>query len=104
MAFLQGNPLFFGFIILGDSAYPNNDIMVGIYKGCQLPAAAERFNSIMCPIRTCMEWGYGKIVQQWAFVDFKKQMKIQRVRVEAMWCIAVFLTNALTCAREESNF
>jgi hypothetical protein len=35
----------------------------------------DRFNSIMSPIQTCMEWGYGKIVQYWAFVDFKKQMK-----------------------------
>ena len=99
MEFLQQNPLFIGFVILGDSAYPNNDVMVSVFKGRQLPAAAERFNSVMCPIRTCVEWGYGKIVQYWAFVDFKKQMKIQRVRVEAMWHVAVFLTNALTCAR-----
>ena len=97
--FLQQNPLFIGYVILGDSAYPNNDVMVSVFKGRQLPAAAERFNSVMCPIRTCVEWGYGKIVQYWAFVDFKKQMKIQRVRVEAMWHVAVFLTNALTCAR-----
>ncbi len=99
MAFLQGNPLFFCFVILGDSAYPGNDIMVSIYKGRQLPVAAEKFNSVMCPIWICVEWGYGKIVQFWAFADFKKQMKIQWVGVEAMWRIAVFLTNALSCAR-----
>ena len=102
--FLQQNPLFIGYVILGDSAYPNNDVMVSVFKGRQLPAAAERFNSVMCPIRTCVEWGYGKIVQYWAFVDFKKQMKIQRVRVEAMWHVAVFLTNALTCARGGTKF
>jgi hypothetical protein len=100
VAFLQGNPLIFGFVILGNSAYPNNDVMVCIYEGRWLPAATEAFNRVMCPIRTCVEWGYEKIVRYWAFVDFKKQMKIQRVRVEAMWRIAVFLTNALTCARE----
>ncbi len=47
VAFLQGNPLFFGFIILGDSAYFNNDVMVSIYKGHRLPAAAEAFNRVM---------------------------------------------------------
>ncbi len=102
MVFLQGNPLFVGFIILG--AYPNNDVMVSIYKGRWLPADAEVFNRVMCPIRTCVEWRCEKIVRYWAFVDFKKQIKIQRARVEAMGRIAVFLTNALTCARGESNF
>jgi hypothetical protein len=87
--------LFSGFVILGDSAYPNNDVMVSIYKGRHLPEHAEAFNSIMCPIRACVEWGYDKIVRYWAFVVFKKQMKIQWVPVEAMWHIAVFLTNAL---------
>ena len=46
-----------------------------------------------------MEWGYDKIVCYWAFVDFKKQMKVQQVRVEAMRHIAVFLTNAIACAK-----
>ena len=97
--FLRRHPLFLGFVILGDSAYPNNDVMVSIYKGRHFPELAEAFNSIMCPIRTCVEWGYDKIVCYWAFVDFKKQMKVQHVRVEAMWHIAVFLTNAITCAK-----
>jgi hypothetical protein len=91
--------LFLGFVILSDSAYPNNDVMVRIFKGTCLPAAAEAFNRVMCSHRTCVEWGYAKIVQYWAFIDFHKQMKIQLIRVEAMWCIAVFLTNVILCAR-----
>jgi hypothetical protein len=95
---LRQHPFFLGFVILGDSAYPNNDFMVIIYKGRHWPENAEEFKNIMCPIRACMEWGYDKIVCNWGFVDFKKQVKIQRVRVEAMWYIAVFLTKAITCA------
>jgi hypothetical protein len=97
--YLRRHELFVDFVILGDSAYPNNDVMVSIFKGRNLPAAAEAFNTVMCPLRTCVEWGYSKIVRYWAFVDFHKQMKLQRVRVEAMWRIAVFLTNSLLCAR-----
>ena len=52
----------------------------------------------MAPLSTCVEWGYEKIVHYWAFVDFKKQMKLQGVHVEAMWHIAVFLPNTLHCA------
>jgi hypothetical protein len=64
--------LFVDFVILGVSAYPNNDVTVSIFKGQNLPAAAEAFNRVMCPLRTCVEWGYSKIVLYWAFVDFHK--------------------------------
>jgi hypothetical protein len=73
--------------------------MVSIFKGQNLPAASEAFNRVMCPLRTCVEWGYSKIVRYWAFVDYHKQMKIQLVRVEVVWHTAVFLTNSLLCAR-----
>jgi hypothetical protein len=97
--FLEQNHLFNGYYVLGDSAYPNNNVMVSIFRGNNLPAAAEAFNRVMCPIRTCVEWGYAKIVRYWAFVDFKKQMKVQSGRIEAMWRIAAFLTNAVLCAK-----
>jgi hypothetical protein len=60
--FLRQHPLFLGFVVLGGSAYPNNDVMVSIYKGRQLSEHAEAFNSIMCPVRTCVVWDYDKIV------------------------------------------
>jgi len=97
--FLQNDPLLRDFQVLGDSAYPNCDVMVSIYKGRRLPPAAVAFNSVMCPIRTCVEWGYEKIVRYWAFLDFKKQMKIQKSLIIPMWHLAIFLTNCVTCAR-----
>jgi hypothetical protein len=60
--FLRENDLFNGFFVLGDSAYPNNDVMLSIYRGRNLPLAVQAFNMVMCPIRTCVEWGYAKIV------------------------------------------
>ena len=96
--FLRNNNIFHGFKVLGDSAYPNTDVMVSIYKGQNLPPASVAFNSVMCPIRTCVEWGYEKIVRFWAFLDFKKQMKIQKSAIVPMWHLAIFLTNCLTCA------
>jgi hypothetical protein len=82
--FLRQQALFISFVILGDSTYPNNDVMVSIFKGGNLSTASEAFNRVMCPLRTCVEWGYSNIVRYWAFFDFHKQMKIQLVRVEAM--------------------
>jgi hypothetical protein len=85
--------------VLGDSAYPTNDVMISIYKGRWLPTASVAFHAVMCPICTSVEWGYKKVVRYWAFLDFKKQMKIQRSALVPMWRLGVFLTNCLTCAK-----
>jgi hypothetical protein len=37
--FLEQNQLFNGYYVLGDSAYPNNNVMVSIFRGNNLPAA-----------------------------------------------------------------
>jgi hypothetical protein len=97
--FLQNHPILHLFQVLGDSAYPNCDVMVSIYKGRHLPPASAAFNSIMIPIRTSVEWGYEKIVRYWAFLDYKKAMKIQLSAILPMWHLAIFLTNCLTCAK-----
>jgi hypothetical protein len=51
--------------------------MIGILKGLHFSPASVAFNVAMCPIWTSIEWGYEKAVGYWAFIDFKKQMKIQ---------------------------
>jgi hypothetical protein len=98
--FLREHSGLFGlFYILGDSAYPNNDLMLSVFKGNQLPLHAVAFNKIVCPLQTSVEWGYEKIVKYWAFLDFKKQMKIGKSSIIAMWHTAVFFTNVLTCTK-----
>jgi len=96
LQYLRNHAIFNGFVVLRDSAYPTNDVMISIYKGRQLPPASVAFNAVMCPIPTAVEWGYEKVVQYWAFLDFKKQMKIQRCVLVSMWHLGVFLKNFLT--------
>jgi hypothetical protein len=50
-------------------------------------------------MQTCVEWGYTRVVRYWANIDFKKQMKLERERMEAMWHVAFWLTNVVTCHR-----
>ena len=96
--FLRQHPTLRNFKALGDAAYPNNDVMVSIYKGINIIDEAAAFNAVMSPIQTSVEWGFEKIVKYWAFLDFKKGMKIQKSGIIAMWQLCVFLTNCLTCA------
>ncbi len=91
--FLRRHSIVFGlYRILGDSAYPNNDVMLSVFKGHpdRLPPHAAAFNKIVWPLRTSVEWGYEKIVKYWAFLDFKKQMKIEKSGIISMWHTAVF--------------
>jgi hypothetical protein len=64
--------LFGLFHILGDSAYPSNDLMLSIFEGNRLSPHAVAFNRIICPLRTWVEWGCEKIVKYRTFLDFKK--------------------------------
>ena len=50
-------------------------------------------------MQTCVDWGYEKVVWHWAYIDYKKQMKIEQVQMEAMWHGAFWLTNVVTCVR-----
>ncbi len=65
-----------------------------------MPLDWELFNQRYTPLRVCVEWGYMKVVQLWSFVDYKKQMRIEGVAVEADWVVAVWLTNIHTCIRK----
>ncbi len=67
--------------------------------GRELRRDRQAFNATYSPMITCVEWGYDKVVRHWAYVDFKKQMRMEMVRMEAMWHGAFWLTNVVTCVR-----
>jgi hypothetical protein len=91
------------FRMLADSAYGNNDIIIALFKRRRgepvLPILRRTFNSLLSPIRTEVEWGYEKIVRDWAMIDFRKKIQIEKCNVEALFHLAVWLTNVKTCAR-----
>lgn len=91
------------FRMLADSAYGNDDVVIALYKRRRgepvLPLLRRNFNDRLSPIRTEVEWGYEKIVRDWAMIDFKKKIQIERCNVEALFHLAVWLTNVKTCAR-----
>ena len=51
----------------------------------------------MSSVRECVEWGFGKVVSIFAFMDFKKNLRIYLQPVGKMYFTAVFLTNCHTC-------
>ena len=60
------------YTINGDPAHGLTRNILAPYRGVRLTDDQQEFNSQMSKVRTCVEWGFGKICQLFAFLDFKK--------------------------------
>ena len=67
------------------------------YRGVRLTDDQQEFNSQMCKLRTCVECGFGKICQLFAFLDFKKNLKLLLRPISKYYLVAVILVNCHTC-------
>ncbi len=61
------------YVLYGD---PVTNNIVAPFEGADLTAAQKEFNKAMSKVRVSVEWGFGKIAQYFAFLDFKKCCKI----------------------------
>lgn len=84
------------FALYGDPAYPVREYLLSPYKGN--PDENQRlFNTRMSKVREAVEWEFGKIIQQFAFLDFKKNLKIFLQPVAKYYLVGGILTNCHTC-------
>ena len=60
------------YVIYGDPAYGLTRNILAPFCGARLTNDEQLFNTQMSKVRTCVEWGFGKICQNFAFLDFKK--------------------------------
>ncbi|ORY23454.1 hypothetical protein BCR33DRAFT_796463 [Rhizoclosmatium globosum] len=87
------------FVVYGDPAYGLKDWMVSPFKGAQLTEEQDAFNKAMSRVRVTVEWAFGLIVANWAFVDFHKNLKLWLQPVGVYYNVAALLTNMLTCCK-----
>ncbi|CAN7988706.1 unnamed protein product [Ixodes hexagonus] len=85
------------FVLYGDPAYPLRPLLMKPYGGASLTKEQENFNAAMSTVRQAVEWGFGKIMPEFAFIDFKKNQKILLQAVPRMYRLAVLLTNCHAC-------
>ncbi len=79
--------------IYGDAAYPLHPYMLSPYSGVNRSAQQLAFNSAMSPLRCSVEWGFGKIVAIFAFLDFHKNQKLYLQPLGPYFQIAGILAN-----------
>ena len=89
----DGQPL----CVYGDPAYPISVHMQRLFPGLELTHIQEEYNAAMGRVRVSVEWVFGDIANYFAFVDFKKKLKIGLSAVAKMYSVCALLTNARTC-------
>lgn len=94
------------YYVYTDPGYPLMDGLIKPYGGAAITPQQAQFNKSMSTVRECVEWGFGKVVSLWAFVDFKKNIKLFLSPIGKWYIVAVLLTNCHTClyGSETSHF
>lgn len=85
------------FCLYGDPAYPLSEHIVCPFRGVALSEAQEQFNHSMSAVRQTVEWSIGKTVTYFAFLDFKKNLKILLQPVGKYYKLGALLSNCHTC-------
>ena len=90
---INGRPL----CIYGDPAYPISLHVQGPFRGAQLNNAQKDFNRSMSSVRVTVEWPFGGIANYFAYVDFKKNLKLYLQAVGKLYLVSTILYNARVC-------
>ena len=61
------------YVVYGDPAYGLARYIIGPFRGAHIADDEQAFNTEMSKVRACVEWGFGKICLNFAYLDFKKK-------------------------------
>lgn len=84
------------YCLYGDPAYPIRAQLLAPYRG-DVANDQNVFNKEMSRVRQSVEWGFGKVTTNFAFLDFKKNLKLLLQPVSKYYVVGVFLMNCHTC-------
>ncbi|XP_078378299.1 uncharacterized protein LOC144661419 isoform X1 [Oculina patagonica] len=85
------------YVIYGDPAYGLALNILSPFRGANLTDDQQEFNARMSKLRVSVEWGFGKICQNFACLDFEKNLKVLLQPVAKYYLVATILTNCHTC-------
>lgn len=88
---------FRNYCLYGDPAYPLRPVLMAPYRGAVLSPEEQQFNTTMAKLRQAVEWGFQKVVVNFAFLDFKKNLKLYLQPIGVYYSVGVILTNIHTC-------
>ena len=89
--------------IYGDPAYPLIVPFQAPFKGARLTDDENDCNKSMSKVSVSVEWVLGDIMNYFAFMDFKKNLKIGLNSVGKMYITCALLHNARACLYHNST-
>jgi hypothetical protein len=93
---LDADPVDGVYSLYADPAYPQSAFIFGGFQNPPDGSRKAQWNSNMSSVRESVEWGFAYINQQWAFVNFRKALKIYKTPVAKYYVVATFLCNLRT--------
>lgn len=73
------------------------ELLLKPYSTRALTEEQQIFNTRMSAVRQAVEWGFGHVIREFAFLDFKKNQKLYLQDIGAMYLTATILTNCHSC-------
>ncbi|OXA55035.1 hypothetical protein Fcan01_10212 [Folsomia candida] len=83
--------------LYGDKGYALQQHLITPYQGNDLPPQHRQFNLVISRMRICVEWEFGELFEQFAFLDLKKNQKIYLQPLGKYMAVATILKNCKTC-------
>ena len=80
-----------------DGAYPLMSCLMAPFKGDHLTERQQQFNNAMGDARRSVEHGFAHVIRQFAFLDYKKNLKKGLQRVHLYYQVGTILANCFTC-------
>ena len=85
------------YVVYGDPGYGTSLHIISPFKGAHLTEPQQQFNRGMSEARVSVEWGFGKVAQYFAYLDFQKNLKVLLQPVAKYYAVGALLTNCHTC-------
>ena len=85
------------YVLYGDPAYGLSQNILSPFCGLNLSLQEKKFNKEMSSVRISVEWSFGKLLQYFAYLDFKKNQKILLQPIGKYYLVGTILTNCHTC-------
>lgn len=87
------------YCVYGDSGYGENPVIRRPFSNAATlqDQLKRQQNKAMSSVRQAVEWGFKEVNTKFAFVDYKKQMRLFEKLVNVLYRVAVLLANCHNC-------
>ena len=84
------------YYLYGDPACSSLPLLLAPYRGARIALQQLNLNKSVTPLCQCVEWGFGDIARNFAFIDLKKYEAIPVAFAKHYYVVASLLTNCKT--------